>query len=226
MRDRARYTPGTDSIDITVPGGIAALLDFHRATFGDARMEADADAAAVVEEPKLNEHGFPDKTPWKDMEPDQQVAYWRHQARKHESRAEGASDYDQIKAERDELKAKHQTADEKAVEDATRAAAETARTEERAKLAPRLVTAEFKAANGGRIPADKFTAVLDGIEPTKFLTPEGEVDTDKVQRFVDGIAPADGKKWPDTGQGRRLAQKPAGVGAGRDLYESRRPKKS
>ena len=35
----ARYTPATDTVDLTAPGGIEALLDFHRATFGDARME-------------------------------------------------------------------------------------------------------------------------------------------------------------------------------------------
>lgn len=32
-------------IDITAIGGIAALLEFHRLTFGDAVMEADAEAA-------------------------------------------------------------------------------------------------------------------------------------------------------------------------------------
>lgn len=33
-------------IDITAPGGIAALMDFHRLTFGDAVMETDVEAAA------------------------------------------------------------------------------------------------------------------------------------------------------------------------------------
>lgn len=33
-------------IDITAPGGIAALMDFHRLTFGDAVMEVDAEAEA------------------------------------------------------------------------------------------------------------------------------------------------------------------------------------
>lgn len=33
-------------IDITAPGGLTALMDFHRLTFGDAVMEVDADAAA------------------------------------------------------------------------------------------------------------------------------------------------------------------------------------
>lgn len=37
----------THGIDITAPGGITALMDFHRLTFGDAVMEAGAEAAAA-----------------------------------------------------------------------------------------------------------------------------------------------------------------------------------
>lgn len=36
-------------IDITAPGGLTALMAFHRTTFGDAVMETDADAAAKAE---------------------------------------------------------------------------------------------------------------------------------------------------------------------------------
>lgn len=43
---RSTYTPGTDSIDITAPGGIDALLAFHRRTFGDAVMEDTGGAPA------------------------------------------------------------------------------------------------------------------------------------------------------------------------------------
>lgn len=233
------YRPGTQSVDITAPGGIDALLDFHRATFGDARMEDEgsdggaggggdgSEQAASFTDPDTGEtYAFPGETPIKEMTSEQVSEYWRHKARKHEDRVRSFADYDTIKAERDALKAKHQTADEKALEDATTAAADSARADERGKYVGRLVNAEFRAANRGRLEDEKLTAVLDGIEPTKFLTSEGEVDTDKVQQFVDGIAPADGKKWPDTGQGRRQSQKSTGVGVGRDLYEARHPKKS
>lgn len=36
-------TPGPHGIDLYAPGGIEQLLDFHRATFGDATMLADGD---------------------------------------------------------------------------------------------------------------------------------------------------------------------------------------
>lgn len=39
-------TPFPRGIDITAPGGIERLMDFHRLTFGDAVMEVDGDAVA------------------------------------------------------------------------------------------------------------------------------------------------------------------------------------
>ena len=225
---RAFYTPGTDTIDLSQPGGVEALLALHRAMFGGFRM-ADGDngdgGGDQQDEPTVNEHGFPDKTPINDMTDGQQAAYWRHQARKHEDRVKSMADYDALKAERDTLKSKTQTADEKALEAAKKEAGEAAAAAERAKLAPRLVSAEFKAANAGRIPAEQLKLVLDGLDPSKFLTAEGEVDADKVKQYVDGLAPADGKKWPGTGQGKRDQQKTTGVSAGRALFDSRQPTK-
>lgn len=225
--DKTLYTPGTDVVDLNAPGGVKALLALHRGIFGGYSMEGEDTPPEGGEPPVVNEFGFPDKTPVKDMTAAHQAAYWRHQSRKHEDRVKDMSDYDQIKTERDALKAQHQTADEKALEDAKSAAAAAARAEERGKVAPLLVAAEFKSANAGRLEAGALAAVLDGIEPTKFLTSEGEVDADKVKTYVDAIAPADSKKkWPDMGQGRREQSQSKGVDAGRALYESSRSKKS
>jgi hypothetical protein len=40
----------------------------------------------------VNEHGYPDGKPVAEMDPAQQVAYWRHHSRKHEARANAAPD--------------------------------------------------------------------------------------------------------------------------------------
>lgn len=230
------YKPGTAVIDPTRPGWFDDLLAFHRRTFGDAVMEGDDDedggSGGGDDEPKLNEHGYPDKTPWKDMEPAHQAAYWRHQARKHESRANAAADYDTIKAELDRLKAEKQTPDEKAAEEARTRAEAAARADERAKLAPRLVAAEFKAVGAGKIPSAQLQSLITGAHAPNFLTPDGEVDTDKVAEFLEPFF-ADGddedsngkKTWPDMGQGRRSDKKSSGVGVGRDLYADRHSKK-
>lgn len=232
---------GPHGIDLAAPGGIDQLLAFHRATFGDARMEAAGDggdggnggddgkngtAGGTGDEPKLNEHGFPDKTPVKDMAVEHQAAYWRYHAQKHETRVKSMGDYDAIKTERDALKAQSLTPDEKALEAAATKARDEAASAERARYAPRLVAAEVKASAAGRLPAETLVAITANINAANFLTSDGEVDTDKVQQFVDGLVPAgDGKKWPDTGQGHRQSSKTTGVGAGRDLFAERHPKK-
>lgn len=232
------YKPGTDVIDITAPGGIAALLAFHRRTFGSAVMEDDPDDDeddddADDGEPKLNEHGFPDKTPWKEMKPEHQAAYWRHQSKRHETRANSVGDYDKVKTELDNLKAKHQTDDEKAAEEAKTQVEAAARADERAKLAPKLVAAEFKTVAAGHMPAGQLDALIAGAHAPNFLTADGEVDTDKVTEFLepfmkddDGDGDANGKKkWPDMGQGRRSSKKAKGVSAGAALYADRHTKK-
>ncbi|MGW8565664.1 hypothetical protein [Isoptericola sp. NPDC055881] len=248
MRAARLYQPGTDQIDIAAPGGIDRLLAFHRRTFGDAQMNAgagdgdgggdagqgdagqgeagDQGADGTFKDPDTGEtYAFPEKTPVKDMTAEQQAEYWRHKARKHEGRAGKYADYDAIKKERDDLKAKTLTAEEKAIEDAKTEAAAAAKTAAHAEVLPRLVTAEFKVAAAGRIPSDKLATILAPLDLTKFLTADGgEVDTDKVQQYVDGLAPAGGK-WPDMGQGHHTTGKTSGVGAGRDLFNDRRQKK-
>lgn len=234
------YKPGTDVIDITAAGGIDKLLDFHRAVFGTAVMKDGDDGGDDGGdggddgggEPQLNEHGFPDQTPWKEMKPEHQAAYWRHQSKRHESRANAASDYDDVKAELGRLKAEKQTPDEKAAEEARAQAADAARAEERAKLAPQLVAAKFESIGArGHIPSNQLESLVAGIHAPNFLTADGGVDTDKVTEFLepfmkDDDGDSNGKqKWPDMGQGRRQDKKSSGVGAGRDLYSDRHTKK-
>lgn len=248
------YKPGTHVIDLTLPGAIEKLLDFHRATFGSAVMRTNEPGAggeggtggtgtggtggtgtgdggtgtgtgeggsgSGTGEPQLNEHGYPDKTPVKDMPVDQQAAYWKHHARKHEERANAAADYDAVKAENARLKAATQTDAEKAID----AAKEEGRAEVRAETLPNLVKAEFRAVAANKIPQDRLADIVAPLDLTKFLSADGsEVDTDKVQKYVDGLAP--GGAWPDMGQGRRSDKKVKGVGAGAALYTDRHTKK-
>ena len=239
---------GPHGIDLTAPGGIAALLDFHRRTFGDARMEGEAgtadagkagtgdqgageagktDAGKVDADKsgktEAGDHGFPAKTPVAEMTGEQREMYWKFHARKHEERATATADRDTIAAELAALKASTQTDAERAVE----AAKTAAKAEGRRELLPTLVQAEFRGAAGGRLTKEQIEVILAPLDPTKFLTADGgQVDTDKVQEYIDGIAPADGKKWPDMGQGKRGGvTKTTGVNAGRSLYEDRHVKK-
>lgn len=207
----------------------AALIAHHRGRFGDARMEADGDAGDGGDggdggeqssqqsgDQSVNEHGFPEKTPIKDMTPEQQVAYWKHKARKHEDAANARSDYDTVKAERDQLRQAGMSADEKALEDAKKAAAEEARAQERATWAGRTVRAELRAALGGKgLKTEQINAITAPIDPKNFLTDAGEVDADKVSEYASGFG--GGQQWPDMGQGRRGGS--AGKESGADLHK-------
>lgn len=208
-----------------------AILEFHRATFGDARMVEGEEGAEtpVFKDPETGEeYAFPEKTPTAEMTDAQRTEYWRHKAQKHEKAAKARADYDTVKAERDRLAAEGKTDAEKAAEAAVKAAAETARTEAeaaaRSKYAVQLVTAEFKAALAGKRESKDIQTIVDGLDTTKFLTDAGEVDTDKVANYAAGLAPV-GKTWPDTGAGKRgknATQK--GVSAGAEMFAASRGK--
>lgn len=120
------------------------------------------------------------------------------------------ADYNDLKAradEADKLRKEQETASEKAV----REAREQAAAEERAKNAPRLVSAEFRAAAKGVLDADTVAGLLEDLDLTKYLTDKGEVDVEKVEKRVNSLAPKshDTKgsgRFPDLGQGRRGEQ--------------------
>jgi hypothetical protein len=168
------------------------------------------------------------------MTPAQQAAYWKDKARKHEARANQRADYDEIKAKADQydsLANASKTEQERAIEAARSETTERVRAEERARAGVRLVDAEMRAASAGRLTAEQLGVILDPIDRTKFLTADGDVDTEKVVAFVAGIAPAapeggNGRRFPDLGQGRRGDGQGAGgatpsVQSGRDRYKAR-----
>lgn len=180
--------------------------------------------------PETRPEGFPADTPVADMTPEQQAAYWKAQSRKHEGRVKeyGSLTPDQVKALQKDEEQRRQAAlteQERKVEEAVQAATEKAKAEERALLAPQLVTAEFKAAAAGRLTKQQLAAITEDVDPKKYLTDTGEVDTAKVQRKVDALAPATGR-MPDLGQGHREHVSEKGVAAGRERYEARKQKKS
>lgn len=206
------------------------VLAFHQARFAgvDLRMEEGEGEGGEGQgeggdqgSKSGGDKGFPDGTPVAEMSAEQQVAYWKHQARKHQSRAEARGDYDTVKAELDQLKTKHQTDADKAIDEAKKAGA----AEATAKMAPKLVAANFAAVLAGKRTADDIDAIVDGLDVRKFLTDTGEVDTDKVKQYAAGLAPAGG--WPDTGQGKKgTTGSPKGVAAGADMYAAKRGKKT
>jgi hypothetical protein len=91
-----------------------------------------------------------------------------------------------------------------------------------------MVEATLKGTLQGRGFEEKdIDNRLSFIDKQAFLTSDGEVDSDKVNAYLDSLgAPGKQQAWPDTGQGNRGGGKGLGgsVQAGKDLYAQRRGK--
>lgn len=126
----------------------------------------------------------------------------------------GKQAIDRMKAERNAARAELKAANdklaelersslqgqEKAVADAVAAA----KAEAFNAVAAKLAAAEFKVAANGRFEVTED--FLSGVNLAAFVDASGDVDTDKVKAFIDGITPAGAKPAPDLGQGVRSAE--------------------
>lgn len=172
--------------------------------------------------------GFPKDTPLVEMTTEQQLAYWKHHARKHEGVANSRADYDQQKADAEKWRQaqdEKKTPDQKAID----AAAEAARKEERLKSAPRIVRAEFKAAASEHgVSKDLLEAFLEDVNHTVYLNDDGSLNEEKVEKRVKALAanaPRQKKQErKETHQGYRKTDGATGVANGRDLFASRNNK--
>lgn len=223
-------------IDLSAPGGVEALLEFHRARFGDAVMELGADggegAESDGEQPPAGgeDRGFPANTPVVEMTPEQQVAYWRTQARKHEDRVKERSDYDDLKAKAEELeqlRAASMTEQEKALAEAVEKARTEARAEAVRELGATTVTTLFKSALEGRgKTAEQVEVLMKHFNAESFIV-DGQADTKTILSLADSIAgPVTGGgkgSGPDFGQGNRGQHgKASGVNAGAEMFAASR----
>lgn len=170
------------------------------------------------ESPVTEEGAAVDPSPEGGSDPDAEIRKWRALARKHEDRAKANSG---AAKELEDLRKQSMTEQERAVEQAKA----DARTATLAEVGGKLAAAEIRAALTGRMDSDRVTALLEGLNPAVFLGEDGEVDTGKVSKWVDGVAPKpdpDGNKpFPDLGQGRRDGTRRTGADAGRAEAERR-----
>lgn len=126
-----------------------------------------------------------------------ELAKWKAQARKHEERAKAnAAAAKQL----EEVKRQGLSDAEKAIAEARdQAKAEAAR-----EFGGKLAVEAIRGAARDRV-AD-VDALIDGIDPTKFLGDDGEPDRDRIAEWVDKVAPKveqEEKPFPDLAQGVR-----------------------
>jgi hypothetical protein len=133
-----------------------------------------------------------DTTDWKA-----EAEKWQTHARKHEDRAKANS---AAAKELEQLRQQSMTDQEKAVA----AAVAEARTATLREVGTKLVAAELRVATAGRgLDVD---ALLEGVDPSRFIDDEGEPDRASIAKWVDRIAPPDPDgtpRVPDLGQGAR-----------------------
>jgi hypothetical protein len=193
---------------------------------GDEGQEPNAGGnAGEGNEPQVNEHGFPDDTPLAEMTPEQQTAYWKHKARKHENTVKSLpKDFEQIKADAAAFRKSQQTPDQAKEEELRNSIREEVRKDLLKQNAPKLVSAEFKSLVGDKLPAKTLNAFLEDLDHTKFITDDGEVDTERVKTRVEALVPEDAppanqQRQSRTHQGRRPGATGSGISAGRQLFE-------
>lgn len=214
------------------------LLDFHRAHFGDARMEGEntpsgnGDAGgqggdeppaggAPADPPPAGgeaDKGFPADTPLSEMSAEQQAAYWKDKARKHEQRANSRVDYDDLKSKADRLE-QLERENESEKDKAVREAREKAATDTRAEIEAQTVQAMARMALRSRGVKDEgIASFVTETNLSAFVSDDGQVDDERLLARVDRYAGTAGgqQRWPGTGQDRRGG---ATRESGSDLYD-------
>ena len=177
--------------------------------------------------------GFPANTPVVEMTLEQQVAYHRHQSRKHEERATeyrtaaGGKTAAEVRADLEAAEAAR-VAGLSAQEQALETAKQEARQNAAREYAPKAARTAFEFALSHLKDEDR-AELIDTLDLTKVITDSGDVDTAKVRSIVEKIAPADkgtgGRQSFDFGAGNRGDGAPkAGVSAGADLFAASRKK--
>lgn len=242
--------PGSTTVTFTGPPGFVPqfVAPTQTATTTNGANAGQAAQPAPQQQPATgsdNPDGYPANTPLAQMTAEEQVAYWKHQARKHEDRVKSMADYDQLRQTADEyqrLVEASQTEHERAVAEARR----QGHAEALAAAGGQLVEQWVRAAAAGRLPTESVNALLEGLDRTRFLSRDGGVDTDRVYAFVNSLAsvaapatvlaqqgapvqpaapaaapvvtPTGG---PDFGQGHPSSSRPSGLEAGREIARRR-----
>ena len=135
-------------------------------------------ATALASE--VNEHGYPDKTPVADMTIEQQVAYWKYHARKHENTVK-------------ELRANTTSTapapvEENTTPDAPATPAVPDYTQERADMEEALFSAYLENAQV-KNPGVNVAPLMGALNIDSFRDENGKLSRDKVTDWVVRLAP-------------------------------------
>jgi len=126
---------------------------------------------------------------------------WKTTSRKHEDRSKANA---QAARELEELRRTSMSETEKAIAEAR----DAARAEAAREFGTRIAVEALRGVATGRV--GDVDALIEGLDPTKFLDDDGQPDRDAIQSWIDKVAPPKteddtdtGSFFPDLGQGAR-----------------------
>lgn len=208
----------------------------HYPIMGGSEPAPETPPPVAPPTPPTPEQGWPENTPLAEMTLEQREAYWRDKAQKHEQSWKRVVDKnltpDQIlamQAKLDQTERDRLPAAEKAIADAR----EAAKAEARAEMGSKGVDIHVNAlVSFGRLTADNAKIILEGINRAAYVDAEGNLDHDKLAKYLDLVAPATGANGHKNGTGsasrdphqgtRPPGARPTGVAAGAELHAARK----
>ena len=181
-----------------------------------AADKAAADKAAA--DKAAAENGFPADTPLEQMTVEQREAYWKDKAQKHEKRAKARSDYDQMKADSEELaalKAANATAEEKALEEARRQGENIGA----GRYLKEAVKGRFQGIT--KKTDDEIEVIFEHVDAASFTDEKGDIDTVKLAAYAATFGSPD-KHTEDPVAAALARQRHVADGTGSSIADKRR----
>lgn len=136
--------------------------------------------------------GFPENTPVADMNPEQRANYYKHQNRQTDNKLAAfkgvtPEQVAQLQQENETLRNEKLSADEKALNAATKKAAEEARAAADAEWRPKYQASELKGLAGQVLKGEQLKSFMAVTDPAKFADENGVIDEDKVMGHLTAI---------------------------------------
>lgn len=195
----------------------------------------DADPPVVTDtvDPDTGPHGFPKQTAVEDMTPEQQAAYWKYHARKHETAVKAYAgktpkQVAELESQLAALQAERMTAEEKAVAEAVSQATEATRAEVAQEWQGKYRTARLEAIAGRILDDDQLKSFMSIVDTSKFIGEDGEIDKEAVMGHLTAIYGQPKQRQFGAGLpqhvnwGQHGSQPPAPSGAALGLAEAER----
>lgn len=154
---------------------------------------ADGAPPEPVEHPEpLPAKGFPAGVPVADMSPEEQAAYWKDKARKHENRANAygltPKQVTELQARVTEMEQAQLSETERAVEAAKQEAADAGRKSAVDEWQPKYREARMEAIAGKFLDEEQLSSFMAIVDTTKFIDADsGDIDRDAVMGHLTAL---------------------------------------